>query len=63
MSEDDIILLNWLLYSISSWTTARWDQHLKFEFGDERAHSLIDFLINECGVDDPNIRLKRLGGE
>ena len=56
MSEDDIILLNWLLYRIGSWTSARWDQHLRYEFGDERASSLISFLINECGIDDPKLR-------
>ncbi len=36
--------VTWLLTRIGSWTNARWDQHLRFEFGDEIAGPVIEQL-------------------
>ena len=36
--------LQFLLPRIGSWTNARWDQHLRYEFGDERAGPMITAL-------------------
>lgn len=35
--------LAWLLTRIGSWTNARADQHLRYEFGDERADAVIEW--------------------
>jgi hypothetical protein len=37
-------MLQWLLDRIGSWTNARWDQHLRHEFGDEATDALIEYL-------------------
>lgn len=37
-------MLDWLLTRIGSWTNARWDQHLRHEFGDESTDRLIAWL-------------------
>lgn len=42
--------LAFLLTRIGSWTPARWDQHLRHEFGDERAQVAIDYLEKLCGA-------------
>ncbi len=39
----------WLLTRIGSWTNARWDQHLRNEFGDVAANAAIEFL-RDCGI-------------
>lgn len=36
--------LRFLLDRIGSWTNARWDQHLRHEFGDDRATKMIAAL-------------------
>lgn len=45
--------LAWLLTRIGSWTHARWDQHVRHEFGDEIAdalvHSLRDVPLEQLG--------------
>jgi hypothetical protein len=37
-------MLHWLLVSIGSWTHARFDQHLRYEFGDEAADACLAWL-------------------
>lgn len=34
-------MLQWVLDRIASWTTARWDQHLRYEYGDEKVNRLL----------------------
>lgn len=41
--------LRFLLTRIGSWTNARWDQHLRYEFGDERAERMIAALDAQQG--------------
>ena len=41
--------LTFLLDRIGSWTSARWDQHVRFEFGDEVADGLAA-LLQKSGV-------------
>lgn len=36
--------LAFLLIRIGSWTSARWDQHVRHEYGDEVADLLINML-------------------
>ncbi len=36
--------LQFLLTRIGSWTDARWDQHLRHEFGDEKADKAIRWI-------------------
>ena len=36
--------LRWILDRIGSWTNARWDQHLRSEFGDERANAVMEMV-------------------
>jgi hypothetical protein len=36
--------LQFLLTRIGSWTSARWDQHLRNEFGDEKAERAIGMI-------------------
>lgn len=36
--------LTWLLNRIASWTNARFDQHARSEFGDERTDALLSWL-------------------
>jgi len=50
LTAGDWALLHWLLIRIGSWTNARWDQHLLYEFGYERTHHLIDSLAAQ-GID------------
>lgn len=42
--------LRFLLVRIGSWTSARWDQHLRFEFGDKKTDETIAWL-RESGFD------------
>jgi hypothetical protein len=37
-------MLKFLLVRIGSWTSARWDQHLRFEFGDDATNRFIEWL-------------------
>lgn len=37
-------MLNWLLLRIGGWTQSRWDQWLRWEYGDERAEAAIQWL-------------------
>lgn len=37
-------MLDFLLTRIGSWTNARWDQHLRYEYGDEKAGPVIDAI-------------------
>lgn len=43
--------LAFLLTRIGSWTHARWDQHLRDEYGDEKAQPVIDWLKRLTNVD------------
>jgi hypothetical protein len=43
-------MLHWLLVSIGSWTEARFDQHLRHEFGDEAADACLSWLGYEKRV-------------
>lgn len=36
-----------LFLSIGSWTNSRWDQHLRYEYGDEKTDKIIQWLIAE----------------
>lgn len=36
-----------LFLSIGSWTSSRWDQHLRYEYGDEKTDKIISWLIAE----------------
>lgn len=36
--------LMWVLTRIASWTNARWDQQLRYKFGDERTNAVIAWL-------------------
>jgi len=44
VDEDAAEALRFLLTRIGSWTNARWDQHLRHEFGDDRAGRMIAAL-------------------
>lgn len=44
-------MLALLLLRIGSWTNARYDQHLRFEFGDENAEKFLRWLKSAIGVD------------
>lgn len=44
VDEDAAEALRFLLTRIGSWTNARWDQHLRHEFGDDRAGRMITAL-------------------
>jgi hypothetical protein len=48
--------LAFLLTRIGSWTNARWDQHVRYEFGDDIADALFGTLA-QLGV--PLEKLKR----
>lgn len=43
--------LAFLLTRIGSWTDARWDQHLRHEFGDEAAGRMIAALKKLSGLE------------
>lgn len=47
--------LRFLLVRIGSWTEARWDQHLRYEFGDEATNETIAWL-REAGFDVDEMR-------
>jgi hypothetical protein len=51
--------LAWLLVRIGSWTDARWDQHVRHEFGDEVADVLQVFLA-EVNVPVEEVAAQRL---
>ena len=36
-----------LFLSIGSWTNSRWDQHLRYEYGDEKTDKIVQWLIAE----------------
>lgn len=36
-----------LFLSIGSWTNSRWDQHLRYEYGDEKTDTIVQWLIAE----------------
>ena len=36
-----------LFLSIGSWTSSRWDQHLRHEYGDDKTDKIISWLIAE----------------
>lgn len=38
--------LEFLLTRIGSWTSARWDQHLRYEYGDEATNNVIAALAS-----------------
>lgn len=42
--------LRYLLGRYASFTTSRWDQHLRWEFGDEVAEPMIDSLRELMGT-------------
>jgi len=44
VDEDAAEALRFLLDRIGSWTYSRWDQHLRYKFGDERANRMIATL-------------------
>lgn len=43
--------LAFLLTRIGSWTNARWDQHLRYEFGDTLANQMIAALKKLSGLE------------
>jgi len=47
--------LRFLLVRIGSWTSARWDQHLRHEFGDKKTDETIAWL-KESGFDVDEMR-------
>jgi hypothetical protein len=40
-----------VLTRVGSWTDARWDQHLRHEFGDELANQMIAALKKLSGLE------------
>ena len=46
-------MLGFLLGRIASWTSARWDQHVRYEIGDGRAEDVFRWLAERCGVEPP----------
>jgi hypothetical protein len=45
--------LDLLLVRIGSWTHSRWDQHLRYEFGDEFANKVINWLTAHADIPEP----------
>src|SRR5262245_30330064 len=41
LDDADVKAIRYLLVRIASWTSSRWDQHLRYEFGDEEGGSMI----------------------
>lgn len=50
--------VTWLLTRIGSWTVARWDQHLRDEFGDEVAGPAIEAIQYNLDTYGFGIRLE-----
>jgi hypothetical protein len=40
-----------ILNRVGSWTTARFDQHLRYDVGDEDANEILSFLDREAHVE------------
>lgn len=50
-------ILEWLLTRVGSWTSARFDQHARHEFGDEATNRFLAWL-RECGAKHTDAELE-----
>jgi hypothetical protein len=53
MNRDEAEALGFLLTRIGSWTSARWDQHLRHEVGDAIADKAIEAICRRTGLPCP----------
>lgn len=58
MSEQAQEALLWLLMRVGSWTNARWDAHIRHEFGDAIADEVME-AVSEITTCPPRRRDER----